>query len=1043
MNLASAWNLNSSAWLTDGRAGTLTLRAGGNLTLSNYIGSPNDNLVNGETWNLRLVGGADLTAASPLATLAPDVGGLGSVRLTGNNAKLRTGTGSIEVAAATDFVMDAPGSVVYTAGRIGATDTAVNGNSRWSRDGGSISIAAGRDATGASNEWITEWLRRPRSANPSTPAEWWAYRPNFQQGIGTLGGGDIRIDAGHDVSNLSAMLPTTGRSSVDIDGVLSLDVQGGGDLGLRAGNDVNGGSYLIGRGDALIAAGGSVGTTTPIQLFVMGVSSGDVSDRAAVAVTAGGSIELQSVNNPTVLLQLAATPGQGPSFGQGPQRAMTYFSYAANSKVDLLAQSGDVKIGSQMTAARRFGGSTQTLSDSTVSGAFPASLVASAFEGNVSLGLTRPIVTYPSASAQVALLAGGSVLDPNLTVSDLSADGVKDASRPVLDQRSYSGDDLLPKAAASRIVDRPAIAGFRFDLQSLTGDVGGSGADASVLSLPAMSRVRAGRDVRNVSLTVQNLSAADRSEVRADSGDVSPAGLEIRGPGSLLIQAGRHIDAGASAIIAGSSNLGGIIATGNNANPSLASSDAARMTLIAGVKGDVDLAKFKATYDDLIALNGSSDTILAFYRTLNGDTNRDAVDKAANVQELIARDPLYAPYAELLTRYPGLLKSYQLADRSRSLPLGVSAQASQAAALYALLNRETDSAKIVGANGVADLLQGTLGGSAYAEYAALDQQYPRVFADYRARRSRGARPEGLTPIVLSDALGDVTARVVAADAVGAGNILTFGSSIQTYGNGQLPDSSCKGQCAGQGDIDLWAPGGNIIAGLTTPTAGTTIGVVTNGGGAIRSVVSGDFTINQGKVLTTQGGDILLYSSGGSIDAGRGARTSISTPPPTRTPITVDGVIVGYLYTVPASSSGSGIQTLSSDPDGIGPRTAAPAGGIYLFAPAGAIDAGEAGIRSGGSLFINAQTVLNASNFSAAGPSAGVPVATAGSLATSLAGSGTANNSKSAEDAAAAATNAARAAAAAEGLQKPSILTVEVLGFGDKNCKEQDKGCLAK
>ena len=219
--------------------------------------------------------------------------------------------------------------------------------------------------------------------------------------------------------------------------------------------------------------------------------------------------------------------------------------------------------------------------------------------------------------------------------------------------------------------------------------------------------------------------------------------------------------------------------------------------------------------------------------------------------------------------------------------------------------------------------------------------------------------------------------------------------------------------------------------------------MTNGGGAIRSVVGGDFTINQGKVLTTQGGDILLYSSGGSIDAGRGARTSISTPPPTRTPITVDGVIVGYVYTVPASSSGSGIQTLTSDPDGIGPRAAAPAGGIYLFAPAGAIDAGEAGIRSGGSLFINAQTVLNASNFSAAGPSAGVPVATAGSLATSLAGNGTANNSKAAEDAAAGAANAARAAAAAEGLAKPSILTVEVLGFGDKNCKEQQKDCFGK
>lgn len=1043
MTLATPWDLTTGAWRADGRAGTLTLRAGGNLTLSNTLGSPNDNLIGGETWNLRLVGGADLTAANPLVTRAPDDSGQGSVRLTGNNAKLRTGTGSIEIAAATDFVMDSPGSVVYTAGRIGAADTAANGNNRWSRDGGSISIRAGRDAVGASNEWITEWLRRPRSASASTPVEWWTYRPNFQQGIGTLGGGDIRIEAGHDVNTLSAMMPTTGRSDVDADGVRTLDVQGGGNLEVRAGNDLIGGSYLIGRGDGRIAAGGSVGAAAPTQLFVMGASSGDVPAHAAVSVSAGGAVSLQSVNNPTALVQLAATPGRGPSFGSGASRAVTFFTYSPDSAVNLVAGSGDITIGSQMASGRDLATNTASVSDATLAGAFPATITASALDGDVSMGLTRRIVTFPSPTAQVALLANGSLLNPNLTVSDRSPTEIADVFRPALANRPLSGEDLLPTGTGSRIVERASIPGFRFDLQALTGDLGGSGANASSVLLPAVSRVRAGRDVKNLALTLQNLDASDVSEVRADSGDVLPSGLEIRGPGSLLIQAGRNIDAATSAITAGSSNLGGIIATGNNANPSLDNSDAARLTLIAGVKGDVDLATFKAAYDDLIAVNGASNQILAFYRTLNGDTNRTAVATAASVQELIARDPLYAPYAELLTRYPGLLKAYQAADIARSLPLGVSAQASQAAALYALLNRETDTAKIVGANSVADLVQGTLGGNAYAEYAALDQQFPRVFADYRARRSRGARPEGLTPIVLSDALGAITAKVVAAEAVGAGNIYTFNSSIQTYGNGRLPDSGCTGQCAGQGDIDLWAPGGNIVAGLTTPTAGTTIGVVTNGGGAIRSVVGGDFTINQGKVLTTQGGDILLYSSGGSIDAGRGARTSISTPPPTRTPITVDGVIVGYVYTVPASSSGSGIQTLSSDPDGIGPRSAAPAGGIYLFAPAGAIDAGEAGIRSGGSLFVNAQTVLNASNFSAAGPSAGVPVATAGSLATSLAGNGTANNSKSAEEAAASAANAARAAAAAEGLQKPSILTVEVLGFGDKNCKEQQKDCFGK
>jgi hypothetical protein len=55
--------------------------------------------------------------------------------------------------------------------------------------------------------------------------------------------------------------------------------------------------------------------------------------------------------------------------------------------------------------------------------------------------------------------------------------------------------------------------------------------------------------------------------------------------------------------------------------------------------------------------------------------------------------------------------------------------------------------------------------------------------------------------------------------------------------------------------------------------------------------------------------------------------------------------------------------------------------------------------------------------------------------------GTTNTSKAGEDAANSAAAAAKAAAAAEGMQKPTILTVEVVGFGDKNCKESAQACL--
>jgi hypothetical protein len=285
-------------------------------------------------------------------------------------------------------------------------------------------------------------------------------------------------------------------------------------------------------------------------------------------------------------------------------------------------------------------------------------------------------------------------------------------------------------------------------------------------------------------------------------------------------------------------------------------------------------------------------------------------------------------------------------------------------------------------------------------------------------------------------LVDIVAQAVPGNQVRSGNIYTYQSSIQTFGSGSSD---------GQGSVDLWAPGGGVVAGLTTPSRGSTIGVVTNAGGAIRSVVRDDFVINQGKVITAQGGDIVIYSTIGSIDAGKGARTSISTPPPKKTPILdpTTGATTGYTYSLPAGAGGSGIQSLTSDPDGSGPLRAPPAGSIYLTAPGGTIDAGEAGIRSGGNIVVVAQTVRNGDSISAQGSAKGVPTVEPGSAASGLATSASSTTAASAAAEAAAAAAAARAPASTTPVAKPTILSVEVLGFGDKNCKEDDKDCFAK
>ena len=897
--LAESWDLSTPTWLQGGAGGTLTLRAAGTLTMLAALGLPDDNLPAGKTWNLRLAGGADLSAADALTPQRVGVlpAGSGDVVLEGAAAKVRTGSGAINIMAGRDFRLASDSAVVYTAGVEAAPNPASSGaqpnpaagvDTPWVRDGGDVRISAGRDAVGMSNQWITDWLRRPRgTAAEARQSGWWAYRPNFRQNVASFGGGAIDITAGRDVDQLSAMSASSGRVFASAAGSaepLTLDVQGGGNLQVQAGRELIGGEYLVSRGVGLIQAGGSVGGSVPTQLYLAGESSDVATRQATLRVVALDGVNLQSVDNPSALAQVVSRPAAGgtvQNFSARGTSTASFYSYADSARLDVTALSGDVVLGTRpaVKPGTLPGRDDNLISGSVSSGtAYPPSVAVAALGGRIvgraaeGGGVTPAMTLFPAPGGGLRLLAAGSVEAVNAIVSD---------RQPATVARWNRVEDGLPGAgrnsiADPRIVERPAVDGFAFDVQALRGDI-----RDSEFTLPAKSRLRAGRDIVGGSYELQNLAAGDLSVVQADTGDVRPGGigLQMGGPGRFLVQAGRNAELQTQAI-----------ATANATNPSLKTSLSARVTVVAGVSGDLDLSRLDAAYAELIEAGKAQDN-----------------------------------------------------------------QRAQAA----------------------------------------------MAAFYGNARISG------------------------------GDIDSFLSSIQTTGGG---------------DIDLLAPKGNVTVGLTTPRVGFTVGAVTSAGGAIRSQLDGNFNINQGKVVTAQGGDILIYTNRGNIDAGRGARTSVTTPAPRRVPITNgDGVVTGYRFLLPAGVSGSGIQTVSSDPDGPGPLVAPPAGDVYLFAPAGFVDAGEAGIASGANIFIAAQVVLNAANISAQGSSVGVPVVASGSLASALAasGGGPAGGNKAAEDAASAASAAAKAAAAADSLAKPAILTVEVLGFGEKNCKENQRDCFAK
>ncbi len=227
-----------------------------------------------------------------------------------------------------------------------------------------------------------------------------------------------------------------------------------------------------------------------------------------------------------------------------------------------------------------------------------------------------------------------------------------------------------------------------------------------------------------------------------------------------------------------------------------------------------------------------------------------------------------------------------------------------------------------------------------------------------------------------------------------------------------------------GDINILTPGGGVDAGLANVNTGkpaSQIGVVTVGGGDINALVNNDFTVNQSRVFTIQGGNILMWSSNGSIDAGNGSKTATSTPPPL---LVVNPRTGEFSIDATASIVGSGIRVL------LGNKDVVP-GSVDLFASTGVINAGDAGIGAAGNIFLGAQQVIGANNINFGGTSAGVPVATV--VPVTVSGM---NNLQDASKAADQATQGMGLANETLGSFQPTFLSVEVIGVGDENAGMQ-------
>ena len=269
-----------------------------------------------------------------------------------------------------------------------------------------------------------------------------------------------------------------------------------------------------------------------------------------------------------------------------------------------------------------------------------------------------------------------------------------------------------------------------------------------------------------------------------------------------------------------------------------------------------------------------------------------------------------------------------------------------------------------------------------------------LFSDIAAAYTHSVK-DGKSEAQALNEFDQAIAKQFDSSQVGPGNIFSFGSQFKTEQGGS---------------VDLWAPGGSVVAGLEVASGNpASNGIFTVRGGAIRAFVGKDFVVNQGRVFTLGGGDITLISQYGNIDAGKGAKTAASAPPP----LLKTDANGNTTLDLAGSIAGSGIATLRTS------DTQAPSN-VVALAPRGIFDAGDAGVRSTGKVQIEAAVVLNANNISASGGVSGsVAVASVASVA-----------APSADTASAATQTAAKQTSAPAA---PSLaLTVDVLGYGDVN-----------
>jgi filamentous hemagglutinin family protein len=901
----------------------------------------------------------------------------------------------------------------------------------------------------------------------------------FSEGVGALGGGDISVIAGRNIVDLTVADDTSVTTAAvtsqsgTTPSTLGLWQFGGGNVYMDAGAALLGGRIDVGEGSANIFAG-NIESAGDIQV---GYYSGQptmmpdtlrlrLSD-ATISLSTTGSADIEGIGALGVYDENSRSPSD-----QNEENLDAHGLYSSSAGVSIVAD-GSVSIDDQSVHMPPnaiipvFDLSIDTVSDTVTgnisSAVYPGSLNVASLTGSLDLvgapnssnaAQASQIVLFPSPVGQLNLFAAADIApvtidmedgDPGLLPGAFSTFTVGENANGTLvtlTGRAFSFPAVLPNTTQVELATyHNSTLTHLGDPQPVRIDAGGDIVDM-ILSIPKQARIWAGRDIINMMFFGQNLSPSDITrivagrDIIATTSLVRPVSLNeqgqtvfgqpepaldgnsfvIGGPGSFFLEAGR--DAGpflnssdtngvdtnssGSAQPSGAASYGGgILSVGNDWNPFLPATGA-NLYVEFGVGKGANFDGFRNYYLD--PSNFGNLPGYLFVQTNNGTGNL-VPDRT---------QPIYGPVliqwmqtnvaAALETTYGTTQVTYQ-----------------QAYTVFTALPELEQRVFLLDNIYFNELTQTSIPTSlsykVYSRgYTAVNLLFPASLGYTQNDLSGGSN--GANDLVDT---GNLDLRLSAIETTRGGNVYILGpggrvlagSTVATadqaarhsYIGGQL----FAGVNLANGTFNCSVEAGVPCASVITDIPPGYEGILTLRGGSIDTFTDQDFLLNQSRLFTEDGGNIAMWSSNADLNAGQGPKTSSDFPPVV---VEVDDDVYAQTDSI-GGVTGAGIAAFQP-----APGIAAP--DVFLIAPRGTVDAGSAGVRVAGNLFVAAFSVANASNFSVGGTAVGVP----GSAAVNVSAQTGASSS------AAAASQAAQAAANASGGNgsDESVITVDVLGY---------------